>query len=177
MQPKDSPNEPRLRLPPILSNTPSLVETIIEGFEADTLEWQPSPQRWSVTMVIAHLAESEVNCFRLRLRRTATEQKPILEAYDQWAQFREQPLASASGALQTWKQEREETLKFLGSLPANVESRQCTHRELGQLTFGELLNEFAFHDMGHVRQILEVCRSRAYYPYMGGWRQYYQVNP
>ena len=103
MQHKDSPNEPRLRLPPILSNTPSLVETMIEGFEADTLEWRPSPQRWSVTMVIAHLAESEVNCFRLRLRRTAVEQKPILEAYDQWAQFREQPLLSASEALQTWR--------------------------------------------------------------------------
>src|SRR5437870_1956285 len=98
MQHKDPPNEPPLRLPPILSNTPSLVETIIEGFEADTLEFRPSPKRWSVTMVIAHLAESEVNYFRLRLRRTAMEQKPTLEAFDQWAQFREQPLLLASGA-------------------------------------------------------------------------------
>jgi hypothetical protein len=45
------------------------------------------------------------------------------------------------------------------------------------LTFEHLLNEFAFHDMGHVRQILELCRAQAYYPAMGGWQKYYAINP
>ncbi|HEX2712180.1 MAG TPA: DinB family protein [Candidatus Acidoferrales bacterium] len=169
--------EPRLTLPPILSRAPSLVEAIIEGFEPDTLDWQPNGQRWSATMVIAHLAESEVNCFRLRLSRTAMEQEPILEPYDQWAQFRDQPVLSAREALRKWTSEREKTVRLLRSLPAGVIARQCSHQELGRLTFGELLNEFAFHDMGHLRQILELCRSRAYYPQMGGWRQYYRVSP
>jgi hypothetical protein len=177
MQHKEEPNEPRLTLPPILSHAPSLVETIIEGFEPDTLGWQPNGERWSATMVIAHLAEAEVNCFRLRLRRTALEQDPVLAPYDQWAQFRDEPVLSARDALREWAVEREETLRFLRSLPADVTTRQCTHQELGRFTFAELLSEFAFHDMGHLRQILELCRARAYYPQMGGWRQYYQVNP
>lgn len=174
---KEQSAEPRLTLPPILSQGPSLVETVIDGFEADTLDWQPDAQRWSATMVIAHSADSEVNCFRPRLSRTALEDCPLLEPYDQLAQFREPRVLVARDALQVWKVQREETLKFLRSLPSRVTERSCHHRELGPLTFAELLAEFAFHDMGHLRQILELCRARAYFPRMGGWRQYYQVNP
>ena len=128
-------------------------EQIVEGFGPEILDWQPNAERWSATMVIAHLAESEVNCFRLRLRRTAMELEPALEPYDQWAQFRGQVTASARAALNKWTREREETLKFLRGLPFGVADHQCTHKELGRLTFWELLNEFAFHDMGHIPQI------------------------
>ena len=73
--------------------------------------------------------------------------------------------------------ERGETLKFLRRLPADVTLRPCTHQKLGRITFAEFLNEFAFHDMGHLRHILELCRARAYFPHMGPWQEFYQVNP
>ena len=166
-----------VQLPQILELTPDLLRSIVQDFESDVLDWQPAPERWSAVMVLTHLGESEVNCFRKRLSRIAIEEEPLLEPYDQWAVFQDGSRLSADQALKTFARERKTTLTFLRSLSANVLARPCQHREMGRLTFEEMLNEFAFHDMGHIRQILELCRARAYYPYMAGWRKYYQVNP
>lgn len=124
---------PKLKLPSILLHTAGPVRTVIEGFDTDIFNWQPSAERWSAAMVIVHLAESEVNCFRLRLRRTALEDSPVLEPYDQWAPFRAGSTVSAYDALRDFKVEREKTLVFLRSLPADVIARQCQHQKLGRL--------------------------------------------
>ena len=45
------------------------------------------------------------------------------------------------------------------------------------ITFAQLLNEFVFHDLGHIRQIMELYRSHAFYPNMGVFQSYYKINP
>lgn len=166
-----------LAVPQILDDTPSLVRTIVRGFEPPTLHWRPTPDRWSVAMVLAHLAEAEVTCFRTRLRRAATEACPVLEPYDQWAHLRDRTEFPIQETLELFERERRTTLKFLRALPSSVMTNTCRHQELGMLTSEHLLNEFAFHDMGHLRQILELCRAHAFYPAMGGWQRYYRVHP
>ncbi|MFZ0395732.1 MAG: DinB family protein [Terracidiphilus sp.] len=168
---------PGLDIPQILRDTPTLLRLLVKGFNEETLQWTPNPERWSASMVIAHLAESEVACFRTRLIRTALEELPLLEAYDQWAFLRTQAAFPVESALHRFEMERATTLRFLENQSTEVFERRCTHRELGVLTFANLLHEFAFHDMGHIRQILELCRSHAYYPKMGGWKSYYTVSP
>lgn len=168
-----------LTVPPVLDRTPTLIQTIIDGLNNDVLNWQPSEERWSVRMVIAHLAEAEVNCFRARLMAVASsaDENSVLPKYDQLAAFKKGQLPSTTDALANFRRERDVSLQFLHALPATVGSRTCRHERLGILTFLEMLNEYAFHDMGHMRQILELCRARAYYPHIGGWRTYYKVNP
>jgi len=166
-----------LRIPKILEDTPSLLRTVTEGFADQTLQWTPNPERWSAAMVLAHLADAEVTCFQTRLKRIATEDLPVLEPYDQWAFLRAQSKFPAGESLEKLQRERQATLAFLRTLSSGVLTRTCQHQQLGPLTFEHLLNEFAFHDMGHIRQILELCRAHTYYPQMGGWQQYYTVNP
>ena len=57
--------------------------------------------------------------------------------------------------------------EWLDSLPASVCGRTGRHEELGMLSFNQLLNEFAFHDLGHMRQVIELYRAHAFYPNMG----------
>jgi hypothetical protein len=40
-----------------------------------------------------------------------------------------------------------------------------------------MLNEWAFHDLGHVRQIAELARAVKYYPSMGPFQPQYTVKP
>jgi hypothetical protein len=167
----------RLEIPRILRDTPYLLRVLVNGFPDETLQWRPNPERWSAAMVIAHLAESEVVCFRTRLTRTAKEDLPLLESYDQWAFLRARAAFPVVSALNSFQRKRAVTLRFLETLPAEALQRQCKHPKLGVLTLSNLLHEFAFHDMGHMRQILELCRSHAHYPKMGGWQKYYSVNP
>ncbi len=166
-----------IQIPEVLRQTPSWIRGIVRCFGDDTLQWRPSLERWSAAMVITHLAESEVVCFRTRLHRAATEDAPVLEPYDQWAYLRDQSEYPVTAAVRRFGRERQKTLDFLSTLSIGVLSRICHHQQLGPLTFEHLLNEFAFHDLGHMRQILEVCRAQAYYPKMGGWQQYYEVSP
>ncbi len=166
-----------LKIPEILRSTPSLLCYLVRCFEEETLQWRPNLERWSAAMVITHLAEAEGVCFRTRLIRTAREESPLLERYDQWACLRGKEMFPVEPALDWFAAERATTLRFLEDLSEEVLGRRCNHPELGVLTFANLLNEFAFHDMGHMRQILELCRSHAYYPGMGSWQKYYTVHP
>lgn len=112
-----------------------------------------------------------------RFTAMVNRSNPFLPAYDQLALFRAGAKFEGLVELQKFERRRAETLAWMKSLPMSVKSRSARHEELGILSFEELLNEFAFHDLGHVRQIMELYRSRAFYPNMGVFQNYYKINP
>lgn len=161
----------------ILEQTPGMLRTLLAPATPEDLHWQPSPERWSISMVLAHLAEVEVKAFRTRFSAMAAGDNAFLPAYDQLALFRSRAQFDALAELDSFERRRGETLAWLKALPASVTSRTGRHQELGPLTFGELLNEFAFHDLGHIRQVIELFRSHAFYPKMGVFQEYYKISP
>jgi hypothetical protein len=161
----------------ILEQTPNTLRSLLANAAKDDLDWQPSPDRWSISMVLAHLAEVEPNGFVSRFRAIAEQDNPHLPVYDQLVLFRFGRKFDGRAELKTFEQERKDTLRWLKTLPGSVGTRTGMHEELGVISFAELLHEFAFHDLGHIRQIIELYRSHAFYPNMGGFRSYYKINP
>jgi len=161
----------------ILEQTPNTLRSLLATATKDDLAWQPSPDRWSIGMVLGHLAEVELNGFVSRFRAIAEQDNPHLPVYDQLVLFRSGRSFDGRAELNTFERERKETLAWLKTLPESVGARTGRHEELGVISFSELLHEFAFHDLGHIRQIIELYRSHAFYPHMGGFRSYYKVNP
>jgi hypothetical protein len=161
----------------ILEQTPLLLRNLLKDADRDILDWQPSRDRWSISMVLAHLADVEIRGFSNRFTSMAGQDNPYLPSYDQLDLFRNGKQFDGPGELDTFESRRGELLSWFRTLPASVESRTGRHEQLGTITFGELLHEVAFHDMGHIRQILELYRSRAFYPNMGAFRSYYQIHP
>ena len=161
----------------ILEQTPRTLRTLLATATAEDLDWQPSAERWSIGMVLAHLADVEVKGFLSRFTAMANEENAFLPAYDQLALFRFRTQFDALAELDSFERRRGETLAWLKSLPASVLDRSGRHEELGSLRFGELLHEFAFHDLGHIRQVLELYRAHAFYPKMGVFQQYYKISP
>jgi len=76
-----------------------------------------------------------------------------------------------------FEERRGETLTLLQGMPEGAGERSGQHAELGTIAVAQLLNEFAFHDLGHIRQAMELCRAHVFYPEMGAYRGYYKVNP
>jgi hypothetical protein len=68
-------------------------------------------------------------------------------------------------------------VQLLEDLEPEMLERTATHAELGKITFAELLNSWAYHDIGHVRQIAEIVRTLVYYPQMGPFRSESQPKP
>jgi len=168
------------RLPGIglLEQTPMILEKLLLAVPPEMLEWKPSAERWSVSEVLRHLAETE-ETFRERTRRMIEEDLPFLESYDQNASHAAGNYSGrpAREQLKRFCHKRDRALAWLRYLPAGLATRTGRHAELGQITVGELMNEWAFHDLGHIRQIAELYRARAFYPEMGAFQRYYTVRP
>ena len=161
----------------ILEQTAGTLRSLLMNAAQDDLDWQPSPERWSIGMVLAHLADVEVKGFVSRFRAMAAQDGAFLPAYDQLALFQTSAKFDGRAELDRFERQRSETLTWLKSLPASIGERQGRHEQLGALSFLQLLNEFAFHDLGHIRQIIELFRSHAFYPNMGVFQSYYKINP
>ena len=67
--------------------------------------------------------------------------------------------------------------QLLRYLPAAVCARKGRHLEIGEITLGHLLNGWCFHDLGHIRQISELYRTRAFFTNMGNFQRYYNPKP
>jgi hypothetical protein len=72
---------------------------------------------------------------------------------------------------------RHDNLGHLKRVPTEMHARMGVHPELGPITVAHLLNGWAFHDLGHIRQIAELVRAHRYYPHLGTFQKYYTVNP
>jgi len=167
----------------VLEQTPSILGSLLSGMPEDDLQWQPSPERWSISMVLAHLADVEVKGFRSRFEAMAGQDEPFLASYDPGALFdarRNRPgglFYVSARELAKFRDLRADNLRWIRGVPADAYTRTGKHEEFGTISFEQLLNEFAFHDLGHIRQIMELYRSHAFYPNMGSFQSIYRINP
>ena len=69
------------------------------------------------------------------------------------------------------------TVEFLRGLSAGAGDRIALHKEYGEITLGQMLNEWALHDLGHVRQIAELVRARKYKDGAGAMAASYDLKP
>lgn len=163
----------------VLEQTPIIIEKIIWAATDEQMNWKPAMDRWSIGEVLAHMADVEVVGFRDRIQHMLDKENPRLESYDQNAAYASGKYSSGKAREQLKKfcHERDRTLSWLRYVPATMVARTGQHSDLGPITIGQLMNEWAFHDLGHIRQITELYRSRAFYPSMGSFQRYYTVKP
>ena len=161
-----------------LEQTPVILKAMLKGSDRETLDWKPAPERWSISEVLAHLADVEAMFLR-RTRRMVEEENPPLEDYDPG-------IHEAAGAykgkdpfqsLEALETSRAESLAFLKSLDEKSSGRTGKHAKLGEVTLGQLLQHWAYHDLGHIRQTAELYRAKVYYSESGPWQQYSKPNP
>jgi uncharacterized damage-inducible protein DinB len=161
----------------VLEQTPGILRNLLTNASPEDLNWQPGSDRWSISMVLAHLADVEVKGFVSRFRPMVEQNDPFLPAYDQLALFETRHNFDGRAELDRFEKLRGETLAWLKTVPAQAAQRTGRHQQIGVITFEQLLNEFAFHDLGHIRQIIELYRSHEFYPKMGSFQSYYQIHP
>jgi len=162
----------------LLEKTPHLLETLLGDLPGELLHWKPAPDRWSISEVLAHLAALE-QVYAERALRMVTEDSPALAKYDLAgaAARGEYARGSAGENLAHFKRTRRSTLALLTGLPASAGARTGVHSELGTVTLAHMLNEWANHDLGHLRQIAELFRAHAFHPHSGPFMKYSIPQP
>jgi HEAT repeat protein len=68
-------------------------------------------------------------------------------------------------------------IEALRDLPPGTGERKAVHRKVGPITLAQMLNEWALHDLGHIRQIAELVRARKYLAGAGPLATFYELKP
>ncbi len=146
----------------LLAATPEILRALMTEVSDEDARWKPAPDRFSIAEVLAHLSHSEGHCYRMRVDRFLSEERPEFEPDDAQMFLDLYRNADPEGQFAHLKEQRETNVEFLRSLPTEMAERVATHREAGEITLAQMLHEWALHDLGHIRQVAELVRARRY---------------
>jgi hypothetical protein len=131
-----------------------LVAMATTGAAGPELDFRPADDKWSVRMIVCHLADVEV-VSAMRVRQVIAEENPHLQGFngEAWADHLDYGKRKISQALETFRRMRAENYELLKDLPESAFSRTGFHTELGKITLRDLLKSNAEHAESHVKQV------------------------
>src|SRR5579872_2233126 len=161
----------------LLEATPAILRGLMSEISDEDARWKPAPDRFSIAEVLAHLSHSEGHCYRMRVDRFLSEKRPEFEPDDAQFYLDLYRDADPEEEFAHFEEQRDTNIEDLRKLPAGSENRVALHREAGEITLGQMLHEWALHDLGHVRQVAELVRARKYLAGAGPLGEDYQLKP
>jgi hypothetical protein len=138
----------------VLAATHARILKLIDGLSPRQVSRRVNPDKWSISEIIAHLADVEL-IHSARCRWIRFEEDPQLVAFDQeawtrgWADEKE-PVAET---LERFRALRQSQLRlFRAARPEDLD-RTGTHSERGTETLRLYMDKSAGHDLNHLAQI------------------------
>lgn len=151
-----------------LERTAEILPALIEGLKEADLRWRPPGDDgaegtggWSILEIVCHMADEEVEDFRMRLAltlRDPQEEWPGIDPEGAAAQ-RAYNESAMGDVLERFVSERKASVEGLRGLlpPESAEAPDWAvahqHPKIGALRAGDLLASWAAHDALHIRQI------------------------
>ncbi len=144
----------------VLSTTPRKVAALIKGVSKKTLGKRPKPESWSVTEILAHLADVElVQGFRIRLILGSSGVG--IQGFDQdaWARYSEYAKHDPALSMEAWKVNRDRTLRLLKSIPKGMWENYGMHSERGKESVTRVTEMMAGHDLNHLKAMRRILKG------------------
>ena len=142
------------------AQAPALIAKLIANTSAERLTMRPAPDKWSISEILAHLAEDEI-ATAWRYRQMVEHSGIALAGFDQdlWARLGNYPARDPHDSLALFRLLRSANLEFLRAL--SPEQWDCCgiHAERGSITVRDLATHMAGHDANHVQQIQRILSS------------------
>lgn len=138
-----------------MSNASEALNALVSELNPTDARWRPEGGGWSVLEIINHMADEEVDDFRMRLRLTLEDPSQLWPGIDPegWARQRNYNERDLSESIKRFESARTESLTWLVSLRDPDWSRAHEHPKLGVIRAGDLLAAWCAHDALHIRQI------------------------
>ena len=117
--------------------------------------WKPAPNKWSILEVINHLADEEIDDFRMRLSlvlKDPTMEWPPIDP-DRAAIERRYNDRELAESFERFIRARAQSVEWLRSLRQTNWQTAHQHPRAGSLKAGDLLSSWLAHDLIHIRQI------------------------
>ena len=145
----------------VLASTPSHIGALLAGHSQADLRWTPTPGRWSIAEIVAHLGDAEiVSAYRMRAILAAPGTP--LQAYDQndWMRAQRHESSDPHTSLALFAGLRAAQVRLLRGLGDEELDRFGLHAERGKESLRQLIGLYAGHDLNHLAQIERLLAER-----------------
>lgn len=152
----------RLKAIGALATMPELLNKAVDGLDEEQLDTAYREGGWTVRQVVHHVGDSHMTAFH-RIRRTLTEDTPMVPGYDEGA-FAMLP---DSGAPTEWsvallKAVHARMVMMLQGLKEEQWQRQYNHSERGLSTIESAVLMYAWHSQHHVAHITQLRAAKGW---------------
>jgi len=135
--------------------SPKHIAAAVSGLPDKTLRYKPSPDKWCIHEILAHLADAEI-IYAYRVRQMLADKKPVIAPIDQddWARnlgYMETPPAEL---VALYGLNRHANVQLLRRLKLADLEKFAFHPELNRnVTVAEMVERLAGHGPNHQEQI------------------------
>jgi hypothetical protein len=144
----------------IIASTPDVIAGHLRDIGPDKSGVRPAPGKWSAAEIVCHLADCEI-VFGFRLRQTLAEDSPTIQPFDQDKWAAKYAVIPAAEALETFRALRAWNLRMIREALPAAAGRRMTHPERGTMTFQNVVETMAGHDLNHLGQLRRIAGEAA----------------
>ena len=144
-----------------LESTPVVLRNLLNALPNGVVAWHPSSGEWCTREVVGHLIEEDQRDFvgRIRLMLDHDEPRLTLTDQDEAARMRHDCDKNINDLLDEFDNVRSSSVSFVSTLGVGDLRRGGVHPKIGHLQISNLLHEWIYHDMNHIRQIAANVQS------------------
>ena len=134
---------------------------LIADIPTARLRKRPAPGKWSVSEIVAHLADAElVGAYRMRLILGSPGTQIVPYDQDQWLASGHYDKRDPRKSVEQFRVLREGNLALLKSLTPAQWKHYGVHSERGQESIEKIVRLYAGHDINHLRQIERILAGK-----------------
>jgi DinB superfamily len=141
--------------------TAKKLEGLIKGVPTAKLRKRPTPEKWSVAEILAHLADTEIACsWRMRLILGAPGTPVAAFDQDSWVTSGHYEKRDPRKSVEQFRVLRHANLALLKSLTPEQWKHFGVHSERGEESIERIAKMFAGHDLNHLQQIERILAPK-----------------
>jgi hypothetical protein len=144
-----------------LTNSTEMIRALLAGISQEESQFKPAPNSWSILEVICHLFDEEREDFREHLDFILHRQDQEYHVIDpqSWVTQRKYNEQNFLEMQEKFFAERKKSLEWLEEM-ANANWGITYTSQYGSVSAGEMFSCWVAHDNLHIRQLVELRRTR-----------------
>jgi len=135
--------------------SPKQIAAAVSGLPDKTLRYKPTPDKWCILEILAHLADMEI-LYAYRLRQMLADKNPVIAPIDQddWAKHLGYMESSPAELVALYGLNRHATLQLLRRMKPGDLEKSAHHPERNRpVTVAEYVGMMSKHGPNHLAQI------------------------
>src|ERR1051326_2112054 len=141
--------------------SPKQIAAAVSGLSDRVLRYKPSPDKWCILEIMAHLADMEY-LYAYRIRQMVADKDPVIAPIDQdaWAKNLGYLESSVPALVALYGLNRHATLQLLRRIKLSDLEKSARHPEKPQpVTVADYLQMMSKHGPNHLEQIEKLKKA------------------